>query len=266
MDPYLEDPMLWPDLHHGLIFCLKVTLNALLPAWYVAHIDERLYVVEPTRNIYPDVAIVGQEKRKPGPRKQAGSTAAVECDPPFLIFQEPAQIREPFINLVRRGESGRVVASIEVLSPSNKALGSPGRALYLKKQQQILKSNTHLAEIDLLRQGDHTVAASKSLLDQHGPWDYVVCLHRGGHGDFFATWPVTMRQRLPRILIPLVDPDTDIVLDLQAVFQRCYDECDYERDLDYSQEPAVPFKADDVAWAHTLLREQGYRKKKPRSR
>ncbi|MGH3577865.1 MAG: DUF4058 family protein, partial [Mycobacterium sp.] len=49
-------------------------------------------------------------------------------------------------------------AVIEVLSPANKAAGSEGRRLYLAKQRQLLESQTHLLEIDVLRQGEHTAA------------------------------------------------------------------------------------------------------------
>ncbi len=31
MDPYLESPDWFPDLHDGLIFCLKESLQNLLP-------------------------------------------------------------------------------------------------------------------------------------------------------------------------------------------------------------------------------------------
>lgn len=236
MDPYLEDPRLWPDVHNSLITFLKATLNALLPPQYVAHVDERLYILE------------------------------VESDPPFVILEEPAHVREAFINLVRKGDPGRVVATMEVLSPTNKDPGSPGRDLYIKKQQETLESSTHLVEIDLLRQGQHTVAASEQLLDERGHWDYVACLHRASEGRCFATWPVTMRQRLPRIQVPLANGDKDIVLDLQAVFKRCYDECGYIRDLDYTQEPTVPLPSDDAEWAGTLLRARGLRKRKRRAK
>jgi hypothetical protein len=264
MDPYLEDPRLGPDFHNTLITFLKATLNALLPPQYVAHIDERLYIVDPRRNVYPDVAIVGRMKTQRRGRKQAETTFAVESDPPFVILEEPARLREAFIKLVRKRDPGRVIATIEVLSPSNKESGSPGRDLYLKKQQETLDSSAHLVEIDLLREGQHTVAASEELLDERGPWNYVVCLHRAQHGRCFATWPVTLRQRLPRIQVPLANGDKDFVLDLQAVFTRCYQECGYNRDLDYSSEPAVPLAGDEAEWADTLLQRHGVRKKKRR--
>jgi hypothetical protein len=58
MDPYLEDATLWRGLHEGLIYCINALLNASLPPGYAANIDERLYVVQPGRDIYPDVAVV----------------------------------------------------------------------------------------------------------------------------------------------------------------------------------------------------------------
>ena len=41
MDPYLDDPALWPGLHHRLISQMSEALNALLPPQYMAEINER---------------------------------------------------------------------------------------------------------------------------------------------------------------------------------------------------------------------------------
>ena len=41
MDPYLEDPLLFPGLHQGLITFIRGQLNASLPRHYVADIGER---------------------------------------------------------------------------------------------------------------------------------------------------------------------------------------------------------------------------------
>ena len=57
MDPYLEDPVLWPGVHQGLITGIRNTLNQLLPPGYIADMGERIYVMQPDRSIYPDVAI-----------------------------------------------------------------------------------------------------------------------------------------------------------------------------------------------------------------
>ncbi|MFQ6044287.1 MAG: DUF4058 family protein, partial [Candidatus Poribacteria bacterium] len=153
----------------------------------------------------------------------------------------------------------RVVTVIEVLSPSNKIAGSEGRQLYLTKQREILSSQTHLIEIDLLRQGEHTVAPPREMLLRKGKWDYLVCLHRSGQRGRYEVWAITLRQRLPRIHIPLQDSDPDIVLDLQAVFNRCYDEGAYARRLNYRSEPPIPLPDKNAQWSNELLREQGLR-------
>ena len=51
-----------------------------------------------------------------------------------------------------------VITAIEVLSPTNETREHDGRALYLQKQEELLHSQTHLIEIDLLRRGEHTGA------------------------------------------------------------------------------------------------------------
>jgi len=60
---------------------------------------------------------------------------------------------------------------------------------------------------------------------------------------------------LPRIHVPLADGDPDIVLDLQAVFNRCYDEGAYVRRLDYRREPTPPLQGEDAVWAEGVLRD-----------
>jgi hypothetical protein len=72
-------------------------------------------------------------------------------------------------------------------------------------------------------------------------------------------WATTLRQRLPRVRVPLADGDADVVLDLQSVFDRCYDEGAYARRLDYRRDPPAPLAEHDLAWATTLLREPGRR-------
>jgi hypothetical protein len=83
---------------------------------------------------------------------------------------------------------------------------------------------------------------------------------RGGNkGERYEVWGIPLRQRLPRIRVPLLGNDPDVVLDLQAVFDRCYDEGAYTRRLDYHREPVPPLAHNEVAWADTLLRQRGLR-------
>jgi hypothetical protein len=256
MDPYLEDPPRWSGVHAGLIAHACGALNSILPPGYAAEIGERLWVLRGERNIYPDVAIVKPPRRAPDDRTGALPATA---DPPWVVTVEGVEMREVFIDIATIGDPLRVVTTIEVLSPGNKTRGAEGRALYLQKQEEILKSETHLIEIDLLRSGEHTVAAPQALLAERGQWTYVISLHRAGQGARFEVWPVMLRDRLPRVSVPLLEKDPDVVLDLQAVFDRMYDEGPYSRRVDYRRPPPLPLEAADDAWAEQTLRQRGLR-------
>ena len=260
MDPYLEHPALWPGVHQGLITYMQAVLNTILPPPYVADIGERLYVVQPERSIYPDVVVIEHPPAIPPAAPEVTSTSvAAVSDPPWILTLHPVEMREVFIEILSIGDESRVVTMIEVLSPSNKTAETPGRDLYLAKQKSLLESQTHLIELDLLHYGEHTVAPPCERLLEHGTWDYLVSLHRGGQGYRYEVWAVTLRQRLPRIRVPLTDQNPDVVLDLQAVFDRCYDAAAYARRLDYRRESPIVLRQDDMAWVTTLLRERGLR-------
>ena len=259
MDPYLENPPLWPGVHQGLITYMCGELNALLPSHYVADIGERLYVVQAERGIYPDVVVLEHPSAQTSTEQSARRIAVAASDPPWVLTVKPEEIREVYIEILSVADQSRVVTVIEILSPSNKIAGSEGRQLYLTKQREILSSQTHLIEIDLLRKGEHTVAAPREMLLKRGKWNYLVCLHRSGQKGRYEVWAITLQQRLPRIHIPLQDGDPDVVLDLQAVFNRCYDEGAYTRRLNYRSELPIPLKGNDAQWADALLRERGLR-------
>jgi hypothetical protein len=46
MDPYLETPDLWPDVHHELISQIRSALNLRLRPKYVARVELRVYISE----------------------------------------------------------------------------------------------------------------------------------------------------------------------------------------------------------------------------
>lgn len=258
MDPYLENPPRWGGVHIGLMAHACSRLNELLPPGYAADMGERVWIVRPERNVDPDVAVV----RAPIPRpraSQAAARGAATADPPWVVTVDGVEMREVFVNITCVDEPDVVVAALEVLSPTNKKPGTEGRELYLKKQEEILSSTTHFLEIDLLRTGAYTVAAPRALLLEKGGWDYIVSLHRAHQGGRFEVWPTRLRARLPRVAVPLLDGDPDVVLDLQEVLDKAYDDGPYRRRVDYRRDPPVPLEPDDAAWADALLRERGLR-------
>src|SRR3954453_453244 len=122
LDPYLEHPAHWPGLHQRLITYTCDALNESLPPRYLADIGERLYIVEPDRNIYPDVVVL--EPLPPPPRPQqtvSADTVASAGDAPWIVTMATVEVREVFIEILLVPDENRLVTGIEILSPTNKA-------------------------------------------------------------------------------------------------------------------------------------------------
>ncbi|MEX0641055.1 MAG: DUF4058 family protein [Pirellulales bacterium] len=252
MDPYLEDPSVWPTVHQGLISAIWADLNRNLPPGYVARTNERVYVVHADRSIYPDAIVTRLATVRPL-AAVAGHAAALDADDAWEIAIQDDEIREPYIEIVAAG--GReVVTRIEVLSPANKSRGAESRRLYGAKQREVLSSPTHLLEIDLLRDGEHTVAAPRERLVRRGHFDYLVSLSRGPRHDRCDVWAVSLRQRLPRIRVPLAQGDADVACNLQSLFESVYAQGRFGDSIDYAVDPSVPLAPLDAAWAAECVR------------
>jgi hypothetical protein len=190
------------------------------------------------------------------------SVVAAPAAPPRtrpLVFEMAHdERRESYVEIRTRLAVGgeRVVTAIEVLSPSNKTPGDKGRELYLQKQAEILGSEVHLVEIDLLRGGAHT---TRVLLDRlrrkAGPFDYHVSVHRFDQPGRFFVYPWQLAEPLPVIGVPLMPDDGEVSLDLQAVFTRCYDTGPYRRRIVYDPARIVPaLSPEKTEWVKQVLR------------
>jgi hypothetical protein len=254
MDPYLEAPELWPDLHQRLITYMADVLQSQIRPAYHARAGERLYVVETQRSIYPDVTIIRRPTPQPELVSPGGAAVALAppADTPWILSSLDDETREPFVEIVHTA-SGRVVTVIEVLSPANKIAGQ-GYNLYRQKQAEILNSTTHLVEIDLLSQGLLTVALTEEQLAQLPSHRYRVVVSRGPAHLRREIYPVALSQRLPRCRIPLKAPDPDVMLDLPTIFARAYDNGGYADFVDYRLPSLVPLSADEQAWTAENVR------------
>ncbi len=262
MDPYLENPATWSDLHQSLITYIRDALQPELRPNYLARIGERVYVAETGRNIYPDVTLLGRPMRERRPESAgavAAPTAEAEVSPvvvrePFTLMLLSGEHREPYLEIIH--STGReVVTVIEVLSPANKTPGV-GYEQYRKKQSEVLRSRAHLAEIDLLSQGLFVLA-----FDSDGgkrPDDvprsrYLISVSRAPDRTVFDLYPLILPEPLPTFRIPLRAPDPDVLLNLQAVFDKCYENGRYADVTDYTQPPPVPLSLDEQHWVKTNL-------------
>ncbi len=142
----------------------------------------------------------------------------------------------------------KLVALIEVVSPTNKAAG-PGRVSYQAKQPETLERDCHLIEIDLLRNGRHVLCVPEWRVEFLRPFHSLCCVSRWPARNRYEVYPLLLRQRLPRLKIPLGDDDPDAVLDLQAALEQVYTEGRYARRIRYDQPCEPPLAPDDQIWA-----------------
>jgi hypothetical protein len=258
MDPYLEDPRRWPDVHTELISGIRAFLNQRLLPKYYATIEERVYIsdeYDPGRRVLvPHVRLL--QKSAAGTVSDRGessvSTVAV-AEPVEAITLIHEEIREPRVEIID-ADGQAVVAVIEVLSPTNKIHGSAGRESYDRKRLEIMHSSSHFIEIDLLRDGE-----GFSPYEALPPHEYRVHISRAQGRPRGLLWPIKIEQQLPPINVPLRSGDPDASLDLQAVFSAAYDRAAYGSILNYRAEPAFPLPAEQARWADRLLREKDLR-------
>ena len=249
MDPYLENPEIWLGFHNRFVVYLADQLQPRLRPRYIASIEARVFIEGNAGYRIADVA-VRPVSHHPGP-----AVAVLEPDAPVLVHASGPEIVESYIAILDRNTGLEVVTVIELLSPTNKYAG-PGRDSYLAKQRETLASATHLVEIDLLRLGPHTLAVPESLSRGRGPYDYLVsvCRARAPRTEF-ELYPRRLRDRLPRVALPLAAGDPDVTIDLQAVLAQTYEAGSYRLTLNYASPCVPPLFPADQDWADALIRE-----------
>lgn len=249
MDPYLEHPALWPDVHQRLIVALADTLGPMLRPRYRAAVEERVYVTDAEGPFFigrPDVAVVGPAV---GP---ALSDPLAFIEPRVVEVPLPDHIREGYLE-VRDVATGEVVTVIEVLSPTNKRPGE-GRRLYEEKRLQVLGTRTHLVEIDLLRGGEPMRMWGDGR-DSH----YRILVSRAERRPRADLYAFTLRNPLPPFPLPLRAGDEEPTVELGVLLRALYDRAGYDLAVDYAVKPVPPLEGDDAAWANQLLCEKGLR-------
>jgi hypothetical protein len=245
MDPYLEDPELWPDFHLTFLIALRAALNQVLPAPYVARADRHVWVDDPESELRllgrPDIYVAD-----PLDAQRDLETATALAAPVGALLPYPAHKGQPFLKVLDPRQH-RVVTAIELLSPSNKKSGKD-REAYLNKRADYLASQINLVEMDLLRSGERP-PMDKPL----PPADYYILVCRALDFPRAGAWPFTVRDALPAVCIPLGPADNPVVLPLRPSLDRAYDEAVYSQEINYDQPPQPPLEPADAAWAAELL-------------
>ncbi len=254
MDPYLEDPDLWSDVHGTLLPLIRAALTTHLPVGYVAKIDQHVWLSSVDRDRLlgrPDVFVAAR-----GPTGRAAGAAVAE--PTELVTLPRLRRRRGTraVHIIDRRRR-RVVTAVELLSPSNKASGSDDREAYLAKRAHYLATGTNLVEIDLLRGGERMPWG----VGRSAPADYGLLVARADEYPAAAVWGVSVRESLPAIPVPLRAGDGVVPLNLQECLTAAYDSAEYQRELDYTVPPIPALRPADAEWAAKLLAKPAKKRK-----
>jgi uncharacterized protein DUF4058 len=244
MNPYFEQPAYWPDFHTEFLTVLRRMLVPQLGGAFIVQLEEHVYIHdlphEPRR-------LVGRADLSVAP---SGMTfqgqAAVDLLTAPTEVQLPEQDLErvPFLE-IRDRQGRQLLTVIELLSSSNKRPGED-REHYLSKRRELLRSPAHLVEIDLLRQGPAMPAGNRPACD------YSILISRAPRRPIASFWPISLREKLPIIPIPLRSDVDDAKIDLQEVLHRAYDGPGYESYI-YADSPQPSLSREDAAWARQFV-------------
>jgi hypothetical protein len=254
MNPYLEPPTLWSEVHKRLIVAIADALFPKLRPKYRVAIEERIYQSSEVDSLLvgiPDV-VVQRPLSAANPTPSNVTVASPPVKPITITIPMPETVREGYLE-VRNVATREVVTAIEVLSPKNKRAGE-GRKAY--KRSAIGCLGVQLIWLKLI----YCVLANQCRF-----WRMVF---KAIIGFWLVNaiavlplicMPLICKMRFPSFPLPLRKEDTEPLVDLQELLNGVYDRAGYDLVIDYNGEPVPSLSITDAAWADAWLREKGLR-------
>lgn len=241
MDPYLEHPDMWRDVHHRLIATLADHLAPALRPRYRVKVEVRTYLAEPDKLTLIGVPDVGAIRINEPP-----VTYAMPAQPRIVDVPVPDRIQEGYL-VVQEVISGEVITVVELLSPTNKRPGE-GRRKYEAKRLAVLGSRTHLVEIDLIR------AYEPMLVYGNGHHThYRILVSRSNRRPQADLYGFHVQESIPTFSLPLRKGDEEPLVDVGQLLHNLYDRAGYDLSVDYRRDPVPAFQGEDATWVDTLL-------------
>lgn len=250
MDPWLEHPDLWPDVHNSLITAIRDELMPKVLPRYVVRVESRATVLSglDVDLLYrPDLSV--RTATVAGPGNGAGvAIAEPPKSKPFhvVVSIEEDEIEETFLTIQELSDR-KLVTVIEVLSPTNKKTRD-ARAEYLTKRRCFIRSNVNFVEIDLLRSGEPMPVRNCALQN-----DYRVLVCRPRLGRTAELYGFSYTTLIPDIPIPLLPGEVEPTLELNRVLHSLIDRARYDLSIDYRLPPEPPLRPEDEPWAAAII-------------
>jgi hypothetical protein len=248
MDPYLELPAYWDDFHATFIISWRRAINKLLPRPYHAQLNVKANLIEvdaaTTKLVIPDVSLL---RSKHGVTEFRNDSSVSTLEPVTCTLPLCEEVKEYRIE-VMHAPSQKMVAILELLSPWNKASGD-GRLEYGSKRAAIIKQDVHLIEVDLLLGGRRLL-----MLEPLPPGDYYALISRSYRRPKSEVYAWSLRDRMPRIPLPLLSADRDVSIDLAEVFADAYESGGYGGFVNYVSPPVASIPEIHRDWVMELAK------------
>jgi hypothetical protein len=261
MDPYLEDPEIWPGFHHRIANEIADQLNLSIGPKYYADVSLRtvgeVVRIGTSHATYPDAGVYRKVTQAPAGSPKTGGTALVLPPAPVervVMLEDRTRLRAVHVYVTG---TDHLVTTIEILSPYNKRRGE-GLQEYREKRARILNSSAHMVELDLLRGGERP---GPEVQDPPLETDYVLLVNRFREDDrrVSGIWPVPLNEPLPRLPVPLLAPDPDAILDVNAGVREVYRRAGYGWRIDYERPVPLPeLRPGMAAWMQSHQRKKSH--------
>ena len=243
MNPYLEHPALWPEIHYGVVGGMIRVLNPQINPRYRAAVDQRVYMDTVMVGI-PDDTVIEQTSSTQPTLKRSASTAAVANKPERVTVPMLEEVTERYLE-IREIATHKVITVVELLSPKNKRSGE-GRKQYLSKRQSILSSQSHFVEIDLLRSGEPMP------IEGGRKSNYQILVSRAKERPAAERYPFNLQDPIPCFPLPLQVGDDEPVIDLGQLIRQACEEAAIDLSIDYTQPPTPMLDDEDAVWLQSL--------------
>jgi len=245
MNPYFERAPLWRGFHTTFLIHLRELLVSAVVPRYIVGLEENLVIDSP--EVDSEVFAVVDVGISEGDRSLPPMETVPAIGAPItgtIVLASPIRYKRRWLT-IRDSERRKIVTVIELLSPSNKRAGK-NRTRSLAKRERILRSTAHLVEIDLLRGGPRMPVAGLPACD------YLIAVSRRWERPRVGLWPFNVRDRLPKLHVPLRKNDPEVVIELKPLLDRIYDGGGYAYEI-YKRPPEPPLSNLDATWAMQFI-------------
>lgn len=267
MNPYLEHPDRWYEVHRKIIHALAEDLRNQLLEPYQVVVKSQNYRVSGEDALMvgsvelasvrhldisaPDISAVDVSSYD--------DAQGMECSRPERPFQPidvlvpvPQEVAEVSLEIIDL-TTQKTVTRVEVLSPAKKRAGR-GRQIYEHYREAIIASSTHLVELDLLRSWEPTV-----IYNPYGDSDYRILVSRSEQRPKAALYVWDVHEPIPVFPLPLQMTDTSIEIDLKPLLDRVCGRANFDSRIDYQRDPLPPLPPAASNWLDGFLRQSGIR-------